>query len=56
MNVAVRCLRSSFACLGQVEESGNYIFLLSNETRDNLLKWVREMKNLDKIGLAAEDG
>jgi trehalose 6-phosphate synthase/phosphatase len=39
-----------------VEDPGNIVFLLSNESRDNLLKWVRQMQNVDKIGLAAEDG
>jgi hypothetical protein len=41
---------------GQVGEKGNYVFLLSNETRENLLKWLGDMSNLEKIGLAAEDG
>lgn len=39
-----------------VEERGNYVFLLSNETQENLLKWLGNMSNLEKIGLAAEDG
>eukprot|EP00291_Cryptomonas_curvata_P000617 CAMPEP_0172180098 /NCGR_PEP_ID=MMETSP1050-20130122/17009_1 /TAXON_ID=233186 /ORGANISM="Cryptomonas curvata, Strain CCAP979/52" /LENGTH=1103 /DNA_ID=CAMNT_0012853103 /DNA_START=233 /DNA_END=3544 /DNA_ORIENTATION=+ len=39
-----------------VEERGNYVFLLSSETADNLLKWLGTMRCLNQVGLGAEDG
>ncbi len=32
-----------------VEERGNYVFLLSSETADNLLKWLGTMRCLDQV-------
>jgi hypothetical protein len=44
-------------CLQHVaEHSGNILFLLSSSTPAELRSWFGDMKGLDKIGLAAEDG
>jgi len=39
-----------------VEENGNFVFLLSSETPQNLLNWLGRVPGLEKMGLAAEDG
>ena len=34
-----------------VSERGNYVFLLSSETSDNLLKWLGNMRGLNEVSL-----
>jgi len=46
----LRCLRNIS------ERQGNFLFLLSSRTRDEILEWFGDISGLDNVGLAAEDG